>query len=80
VLANGIRMERETHEGFVEFRGFRTWYRSIGVNAPGRLPLLVLHGGPGATHQYLEPLAELAASGRRVILYDQLGCGRSDRP
>ncbi len=80
MFANGARMERATNEGFVDFRGFRTWYRSIGADAPGRLPVLVLHGGPGATHQYLEPLAELAASRRRVILYDQLGCGRSDRP
>jgi len=44
------------------------------------VPLVVLHGGPGATHQYLEPLRELAAHGRRVVLYDQIGCGRSDRP
>jgi proline-specific peptidase len=67
-------------EGYVPFRGHRTWYRSIGDCDPGRLPLLVLHGGPGATHQYLEPLAELARFGRRVILYDQIGCGRSDHP
>jgi proline-specific peptidase len=67
-------------DGFIEFRGHRTWYRSIGEDAPGRLPLVVLHGGPGATHQYLQPLAALAASGRRVILYDQIGCGRSDHP
>lgn len=67
-------------EGFVAFRGHRTWYRSLGTNVPGRLPLLVLHGGPGATHQYLEPLAELAQFGRRVIFYDQIGCGKSDHP
>lgn len=67
-------------EGFVAFRGHRTWYRSVGKNAPGRLPLLLLHGGPGATHQYLEPLAELATFGRRVIFYDQIGCGKSDHP
>jgi L-proline amide hydrolase len=44
------------------------------------LPVLVLHGGPGATHQYLEPLRALADFGRRVIFYDQVGCGRSDHP
>jgi len=67
-------------EGFVAFRGHRTWCRSVGESAPGHLPLLVLHGGPGATHQYLEPLAELARFGRRVIFYDQVGCGQSDHP
>jgi proline iminopeptidase len=43
------------------------------------IPLLCLHGGPGFTHYYLEPLEALAEH-RRVIFYDQLGCGRSDRP
>ncbi len=45
------------------------------------LPLVMLHGGPGAPHDYLEPVAEaIAAGGRPVLVYDQLGCGRSDRP
>jgi L-proline amide hydrolase len=70
-----------SHEGTFPFRGYDVWYRIVGErDAPGRLPLLVLHGGPGATHQYLEPLAELSRSGRRVIFYDQIGCGRSGRP
>jgi len=42
--------------------------------------VLALHGGPGAAHDYLEPLGALAATGRRVIFYDQLGCGKSDQP
>lgn len=42
--------------------------------------LLCLHGGPGANHHYLEPLEAMAATGRRVILYDQLGGGNSDHP
>ena len=68
-------------EGHVPFRGFRTWYRVVGEGeAPGRSPVLVLHGGPGTGHDYLEPLVALAASGRRVVYYDQLGCGRSDHP
>ena len=67
-------------EGFVPFRGLRTWYRVVGDGEePGKLPVLLLHGGPGATHDYLEPLEALAATGRRAIFYDQLGCGRSDR-
>lgn len=43
------------------------------------IPLIGLHGGPGAGAAYLAPLAELADE-RPVILYDQLGCGRSDIP
>jgi proline-specific peptidase len=63
-------------EGFIEVPGGRVWYRSVGE---GGTPLLCLHGGPGFTHYYLEPL-EALADRRRVIFYDQLGCGRSDRP
>lgn len=63
-------------EGFVSVEGGRVWYRSVGS---GGIPLLLLHGGPGAGHDYLEPLEALAAD-RQVIFYDQLGCGRSDRP
>lgn len=68
-------------EGFVTFRGHQVWYRIVGAGeAPGKLPLLCLHGGPGATHDYLEPLEAMAATGRRVIFYDQLGVGNSDHP
>lgn len=68
-------------EGYVTFRGHKVWYRVVGgAEEPGRLPLLALHGGPGAPHDYLEPLETLAADGRRVIFYDQLGCGNSDQP
>jgi len=66
-------------EGFVSFRSHKTWYRMVGdLQAPGRLPLLCLHGGPGATHDYLSPLEALAAGGRGVVFYDQLGSGNSD--
>jgi proline-specific peptidase len=67
-------------DGFIDFRGYRTWYESFGEAVEGRLPVVILHGGPGATHQYLEPLRSLAGDGRRVIFYDQIGCGRSERP
>lgn len=69
-------------EGFVSFRGYRTWYRIVGEREqPGRLPLVALHGGPGMSHDYLEPLEAIAATGRRVIFYDQLGgAGNSDQP
>jgi proline-specific peptidase len=65
-------------EGYIEVPGGRVWYRAVGEQTDA-IPLLCLHGGPGFTHYYLEPLEALAAD-RRVIFYDQLGCGRSDRP
>ena len=64
--------------GHLDVPGGKVWYRAVGDNADGT-PLLCLHGGPGFTHYYLEPL-EALADRRRVIFYDQLGCGRSDRP
>jgi L-proline amide hydrolase len=68
-------------EGRIPFRGHQVWYRIVGDREePGRQPVLLLHGGPGATHDYLESLEALAETGRRAIFYDQLGCGRSDLP
>jgi proline-specific peptidase len=65
-------------EGRIPFRGYETWYRDVGPE--GGIPLVCLHGGPGSTHHYFTSLEELAREGRRVVLYDQLGCGSSDRP
>jgi proline iminopeptidase len=64
------------NEGMVAVPGGRVWYRSVG---DGGVPLLCLHGGPGAPHDYMEPLEQLADR-RRVVFYDQLGCGNSDIP
>jgi proline-specific peptidase len=67
--------------GRILFRGFATWYEIVGEHEePGRLPLLCLHGGPGSSHDGLEPLRALAGEGRRVVFYDQLGGGDSERP
>ena len=81
VIAMGSAVLKVT-SGTVPFRGYRTWYEVVGeLPAPdGKLPLLVLHGGPGLPHDYLEALARLAEAGRPVIFYDQLGCGKSDHP
>jgi proline-specific peptidase len=68
-------------EDVLDWRGGRTWYRVVGEpGAGGKDPLVCLHGGPGSTHNYFAPLDRLADGGRAVVLYDQLGCGRSDRP
>jgi proline-specific peptidase len=66
-------------EGHVDFRGYRTWYRFVGDPNTPKTPLLALHGGPGSTHNYFAPLERLG-SARPVVLYDQIGCGKSDRP
>ena len=70
-------MEIVSRQGVVEWAGYRTWFISFGECSAGRLPLLVAHGGPGMTHDYLLPLQVFASSGRQVVLYDQLGNGNS---
>jgi L-proline amide hydrolase len=64
-------------EGVVAFREWQTWYRVTGDLGAGKPPLIVVHGGPGCTHDYVDSLKHLAGSGRAVIHYDQLGSGRS---
>ena len=64
-------------EGYVDVTGGKVWYDVAGSGTA--TPLLLLHGGPGSTSYYMEPLRRLADE-RPVIFYDQLGCGRSDRP
>ncbi|KAK9810400.1 hypothetical protein WJX72_010133 [[Myrmecia] bisecta] len=80
-------------EQLVEFHGLKTWTRSVGkqpgkggffgafsgkkADSPTRLPLLCLHGGPGLPSRYLETLELLTGLDRRVVFYDQIGCGNS---
>jgi L-proline amide hydrolase len=72
-------------EGTVRFdpgggEAAETWYRVTGelpAGDTGPAPLVVLHGGPGAAHDYLLALTDLARDGRAVVHYDQLGNGRS---
>lgn len=56
-----------------------TWYKTVGgdLKAPDAIPLIILHGGPGACHDYLLPHTDLAKSNRSIILYYQIGNGRS---
>jgi L-proline amide hydrolase len=68
-----------SREGYVDFNGHRTWYRFVGDLNSATTPLFALHGGPGSTHNYFAPLEGLASE-RPVVLYDQIGCGKSDRP
>lgn len=63
-------------EGYFPFKGFQTYFRVVGEQKEGTFPLVLLHGGPGSTHNYLKVLDELAEE-RMLIMYDQLGCGLS---
>jgi proline iminopeptidase len=64
-------------EGFVAVPGGQVWYRISGSG--DRTPLVMLHGGPGGRSCAFSVLADLAVD-RPVVIYDQLGSGRSERP
>lgn len=64
-------------EGRAQVPGGSIWYEVVG-KGPG-VPLLLIHGGPGASSCYFEALRALGKD-RPVIFYDQLGSGLSDRP
>ncbi len=64
-------------EGYMPYLGYQTYYRIVDESRDGKNPLVLLHGGPGSTHNYFELLDALAEEGRALIMYDQLGCGRS---
>lgn len=62
-------------EGYVDVEGGRVWYRIIGDGTG--IPLLLTHGGPGGTSRGFYQFAPLG-NDRPLILFDQLGSGRSD--
>ena len=68
-------------EGFIDYHydgeTYKLWYGKI--DSGNKAPALVLHGGPGGNHHNLVAFQALADE-RPVIFYDQLGCGKSDRP
>ena len=75
VLSGGSRMiSVDTPKG-----PYRVWVKRTGNNP--RLRVLLLHGGPGATHEYLEACdSYLPGAGIEYYYYDQLGSGHSDQP
>jgi proline-specific peptidase len=71
------REQMNEERGEVEVEGGTVRYRVLGE---GDRTLVLLHGGPGGGSLYLKPLERLAGEDRRIVTYDQLGCGESDRP
>lgn len=65
-------------EGYMPYLEYKTYYRIVGKPDAKKAPLVLLHGGPGSTHNYFEVLDCLAEDDdRQLIMYDQLGCGQS---
>lgn len=71
-------MSKTSKEGMINVPGGKVWYKMFGAEKSG-IPVLAVHGGPGAPHNYMEPLEALTDE-RPVVFYDQLGCGNSERP
>lgn len=72
------RPDLRPREGFLPVTGGSVWYKILGTGTG--TPVLLIHGGPGGRSCRMEPLAERLGLDRPVILYDQLGGGRSGRP
>ena len=78
-----IGTPKPTAEGSAAFikddKVFSTWYQVYGDLHSAR-PLVLLHGGPGLPSDYMLPFAYYLSSTIPVVIYDQLGCGRSSHP
>ena len=67
-------------EGYMPFHEYKTYYRIVGEPSADKAPLLLIHGGPGSSHNYFELMDDYAETGRQLIMYDQVGCGKSSLP
>jgi len=57
---------------------YKVWTKKVG---DGKIKVLLLHGGPGFSHDYMECFDDfLPKEGIEIYYYDQLGCGNSDIP
>ena len=70
-------MNRSDADGRIAVPGGNVFWRRFGNG--GGIPLLLIHGGPGLTSSYLDTFTALSDT-RPVFTWDQLDCGRSDRP
>jgi proline iminopeptidase len=62
-------------EGFVDAHGIMIYYKTIGRGAP----LVIVHGGPGASHDYFLPYLLSLARHNKLIFIDERGSGRSEK-
>ena len=76
-LATCSQNKLEPGQGFIEMPNGKIWYQIYGSG--DKTPLLVIHGGPGSRSCRFATLKAISGD-RPVILYDQLGSGKSDRP
>jgi proline iminopeptidase len=65
----------DIHEGYVDANGVLIYYKSFGQGAP----LMVVHGGPGASHDYFLPYLLPLARTHRLVFIDERGSGRSEK-
>ncbi len=73
-------VELTVEHGEMQWSAGTTWWRATRPLTPPaskRTPVVAIHGGPGFTHDYIRAFSELAADGRTVYHYDQIGGGRS---
>ena len=70
--------DRVYEDGYLKIEGINIYFKRFGKG--NKHKLIALHGGPGASHDYLIPLGELADRDFDVLLYDQFGSGNSDYP
>jgi len=65
-------------EGYLKAQGYWIFFKTFGEAKKGTI--LCLHGGPGGSHDSGVWMARFCKAGYKVVLYDQLGCGKSDLP
>lgn len=69
--------EQPVHQGFIKVPGEELYYQQFGLPAKEKLPIVVLHGGPGMDQSYLLPQMLELTKDREVIFYDQRSSGKS---
>ncbi|MFT9451869.1 proline iminopeptidase [Liquorilactobacillus ghanensis] len=67
-------------EGYMPFHQYQTYFRIVGEANQDKAPLLLIYGGPGSSHNYFELMDDYSKTGRQLIMYDQIGCGKSSIP
>ena len=73
--ASGKFVNYQMQEGFIDSNGTLIYYKSLGRGTP----LLIVHGGPGASHDYFLPYLLPLARSHRLIFIDERGSGKSEK-